>query len=75
MCTFSNEYGCSCDHNWEKRFTLLDVNGDGAADLVGDPYGLIGTSPHADLVREMRNGRGGKVQLAYSPPSSSATTP
>ena len=51
-------------------FTLLDVNGDGAADIVGDdlrygapaieyPQAFVSRSDHSDLLRLVRNGTDG----------------
>ena len=55
-------------------FTVLDINGDGATDIVGDdlrsdgvehPQAFISRSKHSDLLRLVRNGRGGELSIAY----------
>ena len=56
-------------------FSVLDINGDGAADIVGDnltdagstdhPQAFISRSNHSDLLRLVRNGRGGEMSIAY----------
>ena len=56
-------------------FALFDVNGDGAMDVVGDdlkdlsgnqlPQVFLGNSKHSDLIRLVRNGRGGEMSIGY----------
>ena len=60
-------------------FAFLDVNGDGAIDVVGDlltagsnsgppteyPQAFISNSHHSDLIKLVRNGRGGKISVRY----------
>jgi RHS repeat-associated protein len=65
-------------------FSVIDVNGDGAVDVVGDQIrtGLLGipstveyhdeafvsNSRYSDLIRLVRNGRGGQISIAYTSP-------
>ena len=54
---------------------VLDVNGDGAVDIVGDsvrdrngaqhPQAFISTSSYSDLIRLVRNGTGGEIAITY----------
>ena len=46
-------------------FAVLDVNGDGVSDVVGDTKALVSVYAHADLVATMRNGKGGTLELRY----------
>jgi RHS repeat-associated protein len=56
-------------------FSVLDINGDGAADVVGDdlrdqydvehPQAFISRSRHSDLLRLVRNGTGGQMAISY----------
>jgi len=56
-------------------FSVLDINGDGAADIVGDdlrdqsgvehPQAFISRSGHSDLLRLIRNGMGGQIAITY----------
>ncbi|HIK85696.1 MAG TPA: hypothetical protein EYG08_11340 [Myxococcales bacterium] len=72
-------YGGSRDPNY-LGLAVLDVNGDGAADVVGDdlkevlvggaqgnifPQVFLSKSKHSDLIRLVRNGTGGEVQITY----------
>jgi RHS repeat-associated protein len=59
-------------------FAFLDVNGDGSTDVVGDilrdarggsireyPQAFISNSKHSDLIKLVRNGRGGEIAISY----------
>ena len=59
-------------------FSYLDINGDGAGDVIGDmlretnngsttyyPQAFISNSGHSDLIRLVRNGSGGEVAISY----------
>jgi len=56
-------------------FAVLDINGDGAADVIGDdlrgpnntdlPQAFISESRHSDLLRLVRNGAGGQIAISY----------
>jgi len=55
-------------------FAIMDVNGDGAVDVVGDELRTLGTvhpqahlsrSIRSDLLRLVRNGRGGEISIEY----------
>jgi hypothetical protein len=56
-------------------FAVLDINGDGAADVVGDdledgnnvqqPQAFISKTKHSDLLRLVRNGIGGEIAIEY----------
>ena len=57
------------------ELAVLDVNGDGAVDIVGDsvrdrngaqhPQAFISTSSYSDLIRLVRNGTGGEIAITY----------
>jgi RHS repeat-associated protein len=59
-------------------FSYLDINGDGAGDVIGDrlretnngkttyyPQAFISNSGHSDLIRLVRNGSGGEIAISY----------
>ncbi|MCI0633415.1 MAG: hypothetical protein L0206_05780, partial [Actinobacteria bacterium] len=48
------------------RYRLLDLNGDGSDDLIGDQYAYLSRSRHSDLLEEVDNGGGGKVTVEYA---------
>ena len=76
-----NRYDLDIDYNLinfefsdSAGFVVLDVNGDGTADIVGDdlredgwarPQAFISGSYRSDLLRLVDNGRGGKVAISY----------
>ena len=45
--------------------SLLDVDGDGVADVVGSNESRASRFHHADLARQRKNGRGGTIQVTY----------
>jgi YD repeat-containing protein len=48
-------------------FAVLDVNGDGVVDVVGDTKAFVSVYAHADLVSTTRNGQGITLELVYAP--------
>ncbi len=47
-------------------FVVFDVNGDGADDVIGDFQAFLAKPRHGDLLREIDNGRGGRIEIAYA---------
>ncbi|MGH9199767.1 MAG: RHS repeat-associated core domain-containing protein [Vicinamibacterales bacterium] len=55
-----------CMNTFFPRFHILDINGDGVDDLVGDTHAFIAQSRHADLLSHIDNGRGGAIVIEYT---------
>ena len=61
------------------EMTTIDINGDGAVDVVGDnirekdfsnnwtdyPHAFVSRDGYSDLLRVVRNGRGGTIEIEY----------
>lgn len=47
------------------QFQVIDINGDGADDVVGDIHAFLGFA-NSDLLGSIDNGRGGLVEIAYT---------
>ncbi|MGH0029666.1 MAG: RHS repeat-associated core domain-containing protein [Myxococcota bacterium] len=52
---------------FQRHTIMVDANGDGSLDVLGQDFARISISRHADLLSEVRNGQGGTVRIAYEP--------
>jgi len=48
------------------RYELLDIDGDGTDDVVGDQHAFFSKAEHADLLGSVDNHRGGTVAISYA---------
>ena len=66
-CTIENSCNLSGRYqSFRPVFQLVDVDGDGSSDLVGDLNAFRSKASHADLLRSIDNGQGGLVDIAYA---------
>jgi YD repeat-containing protein len=61
----STTYYRGAEPSFVPRFQLVDIDGDGSDDLVGDQHAFRSKARHGDLIERIETGRGGSATFAY----------